>query len=187
MPNSNIIDRIVGGATGGPQQGTKFAPAITLVTTTEKLVLDQTGNTALVYAMPTSAPSTNGPFDVFAFKVRATFKTTTGGSSTSVVNLYLGTSTSGTKIASVTSGSLATASGCGFLEATLLWDSTSTKVSGLQSGYYSGGSAVSAVALTTTTGTAATAASLVFCISATNGSSVTGTTFTLGEFVVEAL
>lgn len=183
MPNANTIDRIVGA--NSPAQGTKAAPTITLVTTTEQLVKDQTGATAVVYFMPTAAPATGGPQDVFEFLVRATFKTTTGGSSTSVVNIYVGnTIVAGNKVGSVTSASLSTASGSGFLECHLIWDSVSGKLSGQQYGGYAGGTAVTGN-LSNTTIAVANAQALQFCISATNGSSVTGTTFTLGEFVVE--
>lgn len=188
MPNANTIDRIVGGATGGPQQGVKFAPAITLVTTTEKLVLDQTGATATVYVQPQASPSALGTADTLAFKVRAAFRTTTGGTSTSVVSIYLGsTVVSGNKLGSVTSQSLVTLSASGFLELYLIWDNSSQKISGLQCGQYGSGTAVIYAALTNTAVAATSLSALQFCISATNGSSVTGTTFTLGEFVVETV
>jgi hypothetical protein len=184
MSNANTIDRVVGA--GSPAQGVKAAPSITLVTTTEKLVLDQTGATATVYAQPQAAPSASGPFDTMAFKVRATFRTTTGGTSTSVVNIYLGTTiVAGNKLGSVTSQSLATASASGFLELYLVWDNTSQVLSGLQCGQYGTGTAVIYAALSNTAVAATSISALKFCISATNGSSVTGTTFQLGEFVVE--
>jgi hypothetical protein len=182
MPNTNTVDRIVGSATG---QGTRVAPSITLVTTTEKLVLDQTGATATVFLQPQAQATSNGAADLFKFVVRATFKTTTGGTSTSVVNLYLGnTIVSGNKLASVTSQSLATASASGFLEFHGIWDSTSQVVNGLQNGQYGSGSAVSMAAAANTNVAATSPSALKFCISATNGSSVTGTTFILGEFTV---
>lgn len=188
MPNSNVIDRLVGA--GSPAQGVKAVPTITLTATTEKQFLDQTGAVATVSAMPQSGPSANGSFDGFAFKVRATFKVTTGGTSTNVFKIYVGNSSTisnNTAIASVTSDSLATASSSGFLEATLIWDNTSQKLNGIQSGAYGAGSAISAVAIANTNISIASLSKLVFSATSTNGSSVTGTTVTLTEFVVEAV
>jgi hypothetical protein len=184
MPNANTVDRVVGA--GSPAQGTKAAPAITLVGTTEKLVLDQTGATAIVSAQPVGQPTTLGPSDDLKFVVRATFKTTTGGSSTSVVNLYVGNAiVSGNKLASITSQSLATASASGFIEAHCIWDSTAKVISGYQLAAYGTASPIAAAALTSTAISVTATTGLTFCISATNGSSVTGTTFTLGELCLE--
>jgi len=181
MANASTVDRVVGGSTVA--QGTKAAPTITLVTTTEKLVLDATGATAVVNAVPQGALAATNFDGALNFKVKATFKTTTGGTSTSVVNMYVGSSiVSGNKIASVTSGSLATATASGWLEAYGVWDSVSTKISALQHGMYQGGTAVTEAAATNASIVAANLAALQFCISATNGSSVTGTTFTLTDF-----
>lgn len=189
MPNSNVVDRITGAATGGDQQGTKVAPAITLTTTTEKQFTDQTGAVATVYFMPQAAIAANGPFDGFSFKVRATFKVTTGGSSTNIISIYLGNSTtinSNAKIATITSDSKSTASTSGVLEALLIWDNTSQLLNGVQTGAY-GTTAVSATALTNTNNSATTVGALKFSITSTNGSSVSGTVVQLGEFVVEAV
>ncbi len=189
MPNANTIDRITGGATGGDQQGTKFAPAITLVTTGIQTVKDQTGGVATVYAMPQGAISALGPFDTFRFKVRVTFKTTTGGTSTSVVSIYLGnpaTAVSGNILATITSQSLVSLSASGYLEADLIWDSKSLILSGTQVGAY-GTTVVSQTVITNTGLTAATIANLLFSVAANNASSVTGTTFQIGEFCTETV
>lgn len=185
MANANVIDRVQGAPS--PAQGTKAAPPITLVTTTEALVLDATGATAVVSAQPAAAP-TKTNFEGIPFKVRAAWKVTTGGTSTNVVNMYIGsTIVSGNKIASCTSQSLVTASASGFLEATLIWDSVSGKINGLQSGQNGSGTSISAVALTNTGVAAAALSNLQFCVSATNGSSVTGTVFTLTELTLETV
>ena len=184
MPSGNTVDRVVGA--NSPAQGTKAAPTITLVTTTEKLVLDATGATAVVAAQPTSQPTSAGPADDFKFVVRGTFKTTTGGSSTSVVNIYVGNSiVSGNKLCSITSQSLATASASGFLEAHCIWDSTAKVISGYQTGAYGTATPLANTALTNTAISVTSPSALTFCITATNGSNVTGTTFTLGELAVE--
>lgn len=184
MPSANTVDRVVGA--GSPAQGTKAAPTITLVTTTEKLVLDQTGATAVVVVQPISQLSPGGPSDLFKFIVRATFKTTTGGTSTSVVNIYVGsTVVAGNKLCSITSASLATASASGFLEAHCIWDSTTKVISGYQAAAYGAASPLANTALTNTAISVTSPSALTFCISATNGSSVAGTTFTLGELAVE--
>jgi len=184
MPNANTIDRIVGA--NSPAQGTKVAPTITLVTTTEKLFLDATGATAVVSFLPSAAPSTGAPQDLFAFVVRATFKTTTGGTSTSIINIYVGnTIVAGNKLASITSASLATASASGFIEVHCIWDSTTKVLSGYQEACYGTATPLANTALANTAISVLTTSALQFCVTATNGSSVTGTTVSLGEFVVE--
>ena len=184
MPNANTTDRIMGA--NSPAQGTKAAPTITLVTTTEKLVLDQTGATAVVAAQPLSQPTSGGTSDTLKFVVRATFRTTTGGTATSIVNLYVGNSiVSGNKLASITSQSLVTTSASGFIEAHCIWDSVAKVISGYQCAAYGTATPIAVAALANTAIAIANPAALTFCITATNGSSVTGTTFTLGELCVE--
>lgn len=183
MPSANTIDRLLGAAS--PAQGTKAIPVTTLLTNVEKLILDQTANAAVVAVQPQASFATLGSQDLFKFVVRATFKTTTGGTSTSVVSIYKGnTIVSGNKLASITSQSLATLSASGFLEAHLIWDSTALVLSGYQVGAY-GTTLGDIAALTNTAVACANQQALQFCITATNGSSVTGTTFTIGEFCVE--
>jgi len=184
MANVNMQDRLVGA--GVPAQGVKAVPAVTLITTTEKLLLDQTGATAVVTVQPTGSFPAGGSQDGIKFVVRASFKTTTGGSSTSVVSIYKGNSiVSGNKVASITSQSLATLSASGFLEAHLVWDSTALVLSGYQTGAYGTATPLANTALTNTAIAVANQQALQFCITATNGSSVTGTTFTLVEFVID--
>lgn len=191
MPNNNTVDRIVGVPSTTAARGVKCAPAITLVTTGISVVLDQTGTAAQVYAQPSAAPNALGPLDAFAFRVRATFKVTTGGASTNVVSIYqgvLGTSTtavSGNIIATITSDSLSTASSCGFLEATLIWDPTSLKLNGQYRGTY--GTTSTAETVVTNQLTPANIQALGFYVGSNNASSVTGTVFQLGELVVEAI
>lgn len=186
MPNTNTVDRIVGA--GSPAQGTKSVPTITLVTTTEKLFLDQLGNVAAVRFVPQSAPLASGPFDGYCFKVRASFKVTTGGSSTLIFKIYQGNSSTisnNKALGSVTSDSLSTSSSSGFLELQLVWDNTSQLLNGIQTGQAGAGSSISAVALTNTNTSVTSLSNLVFSFTATNGSNVTGTTVTLVEAVVE--
>lgn len=185
MANANVIDRVQGAPS--PAQGTKAAPPITLLTTVEKLVIDATGATAVVSAQPVAAPTLTN-FEGIPFKVRGAFKVLTGGTSTCVVNIYLGTTVvSGNKLGSVTSQSLVTLPSSGFLELYLIWDSVTGKISGLQAGQFGTGSAVIYAALTNTAVAAAAISNLQFCISATNGSSVTGTIFTLTELCLETV
>jgi len=177
MANANMQDRVQGA--GSPAQGVKAAPTITLLTNVEKLVLDQTGATATVSVEP--GPNQDG----IKFVVRASFKTLTGGTSTSVVSIYKGnTVVSGNKVASITSQSLVTLPASGFLEAHLVWDSVALVLSGFQCGGY-GTTLLAPAALTNTAIAVASQSALQFCVSATNGSSVTGTTFQLVEFVVD--
>lgn len=195
MPNANVIARMVGN--NSPAQGTLAVPSITLVTNTEQLFAVQTGGTAILAPFPpaqftgaTTAPSFGSGFDGFPFKVRAAFKATTGGTSTVIINMYcnqVGTTiTSGNKIASITSQSLVTLPASGFLEATVIWDSVSLKLNGIQSGTF-GTTAVSATALTTTNVSIPALSNLNFSLTATNGSSVTGTIVALTEFVIETV
>lgn len=184
MANANTYDRLVGA--GAPAQGVKAVPAVTLITTTEKLLLDATGATATCSVQPTGSFATGGSQDTFKFVVRATFKTTTGGTATSIVSIYKGTSiVSGNKVCSITSQSLVSTSASGFLEAHLIWDGTALVLSGYQQGAYGTATPLASTALTNTAIAVANQQALQFCITATNGSSVTGTTFTLGDFCAE--
>lgn len=196
MPNANVIQRFVGSNT--PAQGANVMPSITLVTTTEQLFTVQSGGTAIIAPFPpgqptgaATAPSFGSGFDGFPFKVRLAFKATTGGTSTVVVALYanqVGTTiTSGNKVATITSQSLATASASGWLEATLIWDAIGLKLSGGQQGAFGTTVVTGNAALTNTAISIPTLSNLNFAATATNGSSVTGTIVTVTEFVVETL
>lgn len=195
MPNVNNLSRFVGG--GNPAQGTTVIPAITLVTNTEQLFAGQQGGTAILFPQPTgqvtgatAAPSYGSGFDGFPFRVRAVFKCTTGGTSTVIINLYcnqVGTTiTAGNLVATVTSQSLVTASASGFLEYTGIWDSVSKVLNGQQMGVF--GTSVKAAVVGASTNVSIPALSnLNFALSATNGSSVTGTIVAVTEFCVDAV
>jgi len=195
MPNQNVIARFVGGGT--PAQGSNAVPSITLVTTTEQLFPVQSGGTAILAPFPpgqflgaATAPSFGSGFDGFAFKVRAAFKCTTGGTSTVIINMYckqVGTTiVAGNKVASITSQSLATASASGYLEYYAMWDSVSKVLNGTQLGAF-GSSVVSSVAGSSTNVSIPALSNLNFAVSATNGSSVTGTIVAFTEFVIETV
>lgn len=196
MPNANVISRFVGANT--PAQGANVVPSITLVTTTEQLFTVQSGGTAILSPQPTpqllaatAAPSFGQGFDGFPFKVRAAFKCTTGGTSTVIFSIYanqVGTTiTSGNKVATITSQSLATASTSGWLEAYLIWDSIGLKLSGGQQGAFGTTVVTGNAALTNTAISIAALSNLNFSATATNGSSVTGTIVTMTEFVIETV
>lgn len=196
MPNANVIQRFVG--SNSPAQGANVMPSITLVTTTEQLFTVQSGGTAIITPFPpgqvlaaTTAPSFGSGFDGFPFKVRAAFKCTTGGASTVLVAIYanqVGTTiTSGNKVATITSQSLSTASSSGWLEATLIWDSIGLKLSGGQQGAFGTTVVTGNAALTNTAISIPALSNLNFALTATNGSSVTGTIVTCTEFVVETV
>ena len=195
MPNANTISRFVGAGT--PAQGATVVPAITLVTTTEQLFALQSGGTAILPPQPVAqltaaatAPSYGSGFDGFPFKVRAVFKCTTGGTSTVIINMYcnqVGTTiTAGNLIATITSQSLVTASSAGFLEYQGIWDSVSKVLNGQQLGAF-GTSVKAAVVGASTNVSIPTISNLNFALSATNGSSVTGTIVALTEFVIETV
>lgn len=196
MPNSNVVSRFVGA--GSPAQGVNVIPSITLVTTTEQLFAAQIGGTAIIFPQPvgqltgaTVAPSFGSGFDGFPFKVRAAFKCTTGGTSTVVFSIYanqVGTTiTSGNKVATITSQSLATASTSGWLEAYLIWDSIGKTLSGGQQGAFGTTVVTGNAALTNTAISIPALANLNFSCTATNGSSVTGTIVAVTEFAVETV
>lgn len=195
MPNSNNISRFLGAGT--PAQGSNVIPSITLVTTTEQLFVAQQGGTAILFPQPggvvlgaAAAPSYGSGFDGFPFRVRAAFKCTTGGTSTVIINMYCNqvgsTITAGNLIATVTSQSLVTASASGFLEYTCMWDSVSKVLNGQQMGSF--GTSVKAAVVGASTNVSIPAlANLNFSLSATNGSSVTGTIVAVTEFVVDTV
>jgi hypothetical protein len=196
MPNANVIARFVGG--NSPAQGPNAVPSITLATTTEQLFAVQSGGTAILAPFPpgqvlgaTAAPSFQSGYDGGILKVRAGFKATTGGTSTVIINMYCNqvstTITSANKIASVTSQSLVTASAGGFLEAVVFWDSIGLKLVGYQNGIFGTGSLVAGAALTNAGVSIAALSNLNFSLTATNGSSVTGTVVALTEFVIETV
>lgn len=195
MPNANVIARFMGA--NSPAQGSNAVPSITLVTTTEQLFPVQSGGTAILAPFPpgqplgaTTAPSFGSGFDGFPFKVRAAFKCTTGGTSTVIINLYcnqVGTTiTAGNLVGTITSQSLVTASASGFLEYWGIWDGVSKVLNGQQMGVF-GTSVKSAVVGASTNVSIPALANLNFALSATNGSSVTGTIVALTEFVVETV
>ena len=181
-----------------PAQGPLAIPSIVLVTTTEQLFAVQSGGTAILTPFPpgivasaTTAPSFGSGFDGSVIKVRATFKATTAGTSTIIINMYcnqVGTTiTSGNKIASVTSQSLVTASAGGFLEAVVFWDSIGKVLVGYQSGIFGSGTLVAGAALTNAAVSIPALTNLNFSLTATNGSSVVGNIVAVNEFVIEAV
>lgn len=195
MPNANTsLDRLVGAPS--PAQGTKAVPSLALGSNTETLFTNQLAATAILNPVNPSwlsgaaaAPSFGVNLDGFAFRVRATFKVTTGGTSTAIIAIYSGsTITAGNKVATITSQSLVTTSDSGFLEATLIWDSVSQKLKGIQQGQF-GTTIVTPAILTGSSGSIAitTQAGLTFCCTANLGSNVTGSTFVLTEFAAEVV
>ena len=196
MPNANVISYFKGG--NSPTQGPNAIPSLTLASNTETLFTVQSGGTAILSPQPvgqilgaTAAPSFSTGFDGNMFKVRATFKVTTGGTSTAIISMYcnqVGTTiTSGNKIATVTSQSLVTASAGGFLEAVVFWDSIGKVLVGYQNGIFGSGSLVAGAALTNAAVSISALANLNFSLTANLGSNVAGSIFAIGEFVVEAV
>lgn len=193
MPSILAINRLMGAPS--PAQGKTAIPAFALGSNTETLITDQTGGTATLNPVPggalssgTTATTSFGlALDGYPFKVRAAFKVTTGGTSTAIVALYVGTTiVSGNKVATVTSQSLASISASGFLEATLIWDVLSQKLNGLQQSVF-GTTNNAPAAITNTNIAVTTQAGLQFVLTANLGSNVTGSTFVITEFVLEAV
>lgn len=196
MPNPNVISRFVGGSS--PAQGPNAIPSLTLASNTETLFTVQSGGTAILSPQPTgqvaaaaAAPSYLSGFDGSVLRVRATFKVTTGGTSTAIISMYCNqvstTITSGNKIATVTSQSLASVAAGGFLEAVVYWDSVAQKLIGYQNGIFGTGSLVAGAALSNAGVSIATLANLNFSLTANLGSNVAGSIFAIGEFVIETV
>lgn len=196
MPNANTISRFVGANT--PAQGANVIPSLTLASNTETLFTAQAGGSAIIFPQPvgqllaaTAAPSFGQGFDGFPIRVRIAFKVTTGGTSTAIIAIYanqVGTTiTSGNKVATITSQSLATASASGWLEATLIWDSIGKVLSGGQQGSFGTTVVTGNAALTNTAIAISALANLNFSATANLGSNVSGSIFAVTEFCVDAL
>jgi len=196
MPNANVISRMVGANT--PAQGGLVIPSLAFTTNTEALFTVQSGGAAILYPQPTgqvlgatAAPSFGSGFDGFPFKVRAAFKVTTGGTSTVIISIYanqVGTTiTSGNKVATITSQSLATASTSGWLEARLIWDSIGLKLSGGQQGAFGTTVVTGNAALTNTAISIPALSNLNFSITGNMGTGSITSTMAVTEFVIEAV
>jgi len=194
MPNASTVSRMAGA--NAPAQGSLVIPSLTLASNTETLFSVQSGGAAILYPQPTgqvvgasTAPSFGSGYDGFPFKLRAAFKVTTGGTSTAIISIYanqVGTTiTSGNKVATITSQSLATASASGWLEATLIWDSVGLKLSGGQQGSFGTTVVTGNAALTNTAISIPALTNLNFSITANLGSNVSGSIFTITEFVID--
>lgn len=190
MPNVNTFGRLVGAAS--PAQGTLAIPLVAPTTTSAFIPTGQTGAAAtLQVGNPAglAAPSTGAiNVDGFAWKVRLVGKATTTQSCNITAAIQLGASTtvtSGNTIATTGAKALNTASGNFMLEATVIWDSVSTKISGLQTGVAVDQTLVAVAALTNnvTTGSLAT---LQF-VPVLTTSATAGTTVSINEFTAEAI
>jgi len=191
MPNQNTLNRLVGA--GSPAQGSLAVPVLALASNTETLFTNQAGGVAVLYPLPptTTLAGFGSGFDGFPFRVRAAFKVTTGGTSTAIISIYanqVGTTiTSGNKVATITSQSLATTSTSGYLQATLIWDSTYLKLSGGQEGAFGTTVVTGGAALTNTAISIPAFSNLNFSVTANLGSNVSGNNFWLTEFAIEAV
>jgi len=191
MPKQNTLNRLVGA--GSPAQGSLAVPVLALASNTETLFTNQAGGVAVLYPLPptTTLAGFGSGFDGFPFRVRAAFKVTTGGTSTAIISIYanqVGTTiTSGNKVATITSQSLATTSTSGYLQATLIWDSTYLKLSGGQEGAFGTTVVTGGAALTNTAISIPAFSNLNFSVTANLGSNVSGNNFWLTEFAIEAV
>lgn len=190
MPNANTVERLVGAAS--PAQGTLVIPSISPSGTSAFIPTNQSGSAATLSvgnAAMLAAPATGGiNFDGLAFKLRLVGKATTTQSCNITAAIQLGSSTtvtSGNTIATTGAKALNTASGNFMLEATVVWDSTSTKISGFQTGVGADQSLISLAALTNnvTTGSLAT---LQF-VPVLTASATAGTVISINEFTAEVV
>lgn len=190
MPNANTFGRLVGAAS--PAQGTLAIPLVSPSTTSAFVPTGQTGSAAALQVGNPSglaAPATGAiNQDGFAFKLRLVGKATTTQSCNITAAIQLGSSTtvtSGNTIATTGAKALNTASGNFMLEATVVWDSASTKISGYQTGVGADQSLITLAALTNnvTTGSLST---LSF-VPVLTASATAGTVISINEFTAEAI
>lgn len=196
MPNANVISRLVGAAS--PAQGKGAIPPSVPASGSAYVVTDQTAGAALltvgnVNAQPAGAQTYGSGFDGFPFKLRVCWKVTTKAACNVTVAITLAattatTYTSGNVVATTGAVSNGTGSFNGWLEAIILWDSTSQKLQGYYSGY-TGATSPAIVDITTITNNVAVATQnlLNFVVALTLSDQTAGTTVTITEFVAESL
>lgn len=194
MANQNTIARLVGG--NSPIQGVNAIPSVVPTGTSAFIALNQAATAAVlqvgdVGAQPTGAQTYGSGFDGFPFKLRVAWKVTTKASCNLTVAI-VANSTSSTTYASgnviATTGAVANNTGSfnGWLETTVLWDSTYGKLTSVYQGEV-GASTPAIVGLTTGTNAVAitTQAGLLFSLAFTFSDTTAGTTLTVTEFVAD--
>lgn len=198
MPNANVIARLMGA--DSPAQGKTAIPSFTQGTpTTAQIVTDQTAggafliaSTAAAGASQFSATKAGGiNFDGMPFRIRVVGRVTTTGSTNITVAIMQASSatttyTSGNVIATTQARAVNTASANFLLEATCMWDSTSTKLNGIQHDWNGTTPTIDAEAVLTNQLAITTQSSLGFEIAVTSSTASTAT-FYFSEFVIETL
>ncbi len=196
MPNVNTIARLVGG--NSPAQGGNAIPSIVPTGTSAFVVLNQLAAAAILpvgnaASQPAGAQTYGSGFDGFPFKLRVAWKVTTKAACNVTVAIQLAAATAttytvGNVVATTGAVSNGTGSFNGWLEATILWDSTYGKLAGNYQGQ-TGATSPAIVDLTTITNAVAVATQnlLNFVIAVTFSDTTTGTTMTITEFVADQL
>jgi len=196
MPNSNNIERLVGGPS--TSQGVYAIPAYVPTATTATVLTNQAATAAVLsvgttqyISGATTAPSFAVNFDGLPFKLRINGKVTTGASCNVTVAIQQGNSTtvtSGNTIA--TTGALAvnTTSGNFQLECVVIWDAVGQKLQGaiLPSSWVNA-TAVATSVLTGANAVAAATQSLLTFVPVVTFSATTGATMTISEFVADTV
>lgn len=134
---------------------------------------------------PFFSPATFDGGRPFKIRFSGTYTLNAGAANTAGINLYLGTSAtlgSDTQIATLTAGGTPSTSGQFYLEALILWDSTTGKISGTFKG--SIGNTFTAEAALSASATAATSAALSFIPSGVYGNAGGGT-LTVAEYAID--
>jgi hypothetical protein len=190
MSNANSVDVLRGA--GSPAQGKKAIPAFLPGSTTSALIVtDQTGGAATANTVnssvlsQTAATAGGTNMDGFAFKVRLVGRVTTTGTTNITVAIQQGnttTPTAGNIIATSAATAVNTASANFNVEATCLWDSTTTKLNGYQIGAFNN-TLIAAAALTNQV-TVTSQTALQFVPSVTSSGASTATFF-ISEFVID--
>lgn len=162
---------------------TSLYPNVTqTINATAETLLTQTVNGVASTAILSMPPNAN--VDSHAFRVRLVGKATGGTSATLTLKFRLGTTISGTNIASFTvSGAAIPVAGSNFdVYADLVWDSVSQTLNGTIGGQ-TANTITAAAAITQGTGITS-AAGLQFVASATFGAALATNTVTVEEFSI---
>lgn len=173
-----------------------LVPQVVTVSTATPLVWTNNStpalvNGALLVLQADPDLPTGGSFDAQPFRVRIAGKVNVAATGVVTVGLYLGNSStlaSDTLLASAVSGSVTAPAGTNFfLEADMIWDSTSGRVSGMSWGTVGTGGTPSNGVLSNSPSAITTSASLQFVAAVTFGAANAANSITVTEFSVETV
>jgi len=198
MPTINVCSALYGGP--APAQGVNAIPPYVPAGSSATILPCQVSSTTAAFlqvgnsnAQPTGAQTYGSGFDGFPFLLRVAWKVTTKAAcNVTIAIMQAGSSTttytSGNVVATTGAVSNGTGSFNGFMEAKIIWDSTSQKLQGSYGGVTGATSpALITAAVITNSVAVTTQAALGFEIAATFSDQTAGTTLTITEFTAEPL